>query len=151
MHFFFCFREAVHVPGGYGPCNRSRRTQLLCSSDIYGARELLSQKQHDCGCPHLEWGTHSWCFATGFLMKAQGMQRVLGVLPEAALTILSLSKLAGNLGRRTLTVCAGGWPAAWRESPEASAAKRITLSGQVSISRTIFLHIYLILSVGYSN
>lgn len=43
-------------------------------------------------------------------MKAQGMQGVLGVLPEAALTILSLSKLAGNLGRRTLTVCTGGLP-----------------------------------------
>lgn len=41
--------------------------------------------------------------------------------------------------------------AAWRESPEASAAKRITLTGQVSISRTISLHVYLIVSVGYSN
>lgn len=35
--------------------------------------------------------------------------------------------------------------------PEASAAKQIILTGQVSISRAISSHIFLIVSVGYSN
>lgn len=52
-------RKTVYVPGGLGPCNGSGRTRLLCSSDIYGARELLSQKQHDCGRPRVECGSYT--------------------------------------------------------------------------------------------
>lgn len=67
---------------------------------------------------------------------------------EAALSTLSLlKKHQDDLGRGMPQLGADGRPASQRESPEAVAAKRMVISGQVPKTEP-FPHIFLIVSVG---
>ncbi|KAJ7396937.1 Glutathione S-transferase C-terminal domain-containing protein [Pitangus sulphuratus] len=57
VKFKYPRRKTVYGACGSGSGMGCRRTELLCPSDIYGARELFSKEQYVCGHPYLECET----------------------------------------------------------------------------------------------